>query len=90
MNAQMKDRPAVWSRSRLLALALCGIALSVFVERRRSREHRLLHEACVAIVAASVVAARAALAAAPPEQRALRLRRLRGLEELHAYATGAT
>jgi hypothetical protein len=31
MNAQMKDRPAVWSRSRLLALALCGIALSVFV-----------------------------------------------------------
>jgi hypothetical protein len=31
MNAQTKDRPAFWSRSRLLALALCGIALAVFV-----------------------------------------------------------
>lgn len=63
------------------------VALSVFVERRRSRQTRLLHDACTAIIAASVVAARAALVAAPPEQRALRLHRLRTLEELQAYAT---
>jgi hypothetical protein len=65
------------------------VALSAFVERRRSRDHRLLHDACRAIVATSVAAARTALAEAPSGERALRLRRLRMLEELHAYSMGA-
>jgi len=62
------------------------VAFSSFRERRRSRETRLLHEACGAILAASVAAERLAVAEAPPELRAVRLRRLRKFEDAQVYA----
>jgi len=62
------------------------VAFSAFNERRRSREVRLLHEACRAILAASVAAEQVAVVVAPPEQRAVRLRRLRKFEDAQAYA----
>jgi hypothetical protein len=62
------------------------VAFSSFSERRRSREIRRLHEACRAILAASIAAERMAAAMLPPEARAVHVRRLRIFEDAEAYA----
>ena len=61
------------------------IAFADVVLRRRRRTARQLHERCLVILEASVVAARNELPRAPAE-RGVRVARLRKLEELHAYA----
>jgi hypothetical protein len=62
------------------------VAFSTFHERRRSRETRLLHGFCRHVLAASIMAERLAAADGPPEERAVRLRRLRKFEDAQAYA----
>ena len=61
------------------------IAFADIVLMRRRRTARQLHQRCVAIVAASVVAARAELAAAPIHERAVWMARVRKLEDLEVY-----
>jgi hypothetical protein len=66
------------------------IAFAEGVRMRREREGRSHHARCLAILAASVEAARAALVAAErASERAVWARRLRRLEELHEWAAGA-
>jgi hypothetical protein len=62
------------------------IAFADIVQLRRRRTAQRLHVHCLAILSASVVAARAELAAAPWRERAVRVARLRKLEELETYA----
>ena len=62
------------------------IAYAEVARARRVRATRAVHAACRRIIADAVVAARDALAAAPPDERSLRIARLRKLEELEAYA----
>jgi hypothetical protein len=62
------------------------IAFADVVLRRRRRVARQVHARCLEILEASVAAARMELAGGPPIERAVRVRRLRKLEELHAYA----
>jgi hypothetical protein len=62
------------------------IAFADVVLRRRRRTARQLHERCLVILEASVVAARNELPWAPAAERGVRVARLRKLEELHAYA----
>jgi len=63
------------------------IAFADIVLMRRRRTVRQLHERCVAVVAASVAAARAELATAPIHERAVWVSRVRKLEELEVYAS---
>jgi hypothetical protein len=63
------------------------IAFADIVQLRRRRTTAQLHGRCLAILAASVVAARADLAAAPQRERGVRMARLRKLVELELYAT---
>ena len=63
------------------------IAFADIVLMRRRRTVRQLHERCVAIVAASVAAARAELATAPIHERTVWVSRVRKLEELEVYAS---
>jgi hypothetical protein len=59
------------------------------VQMRRRRTAQRLHADCVAILSASVTAARAELVTAPWRERAVRVARLRKLEELESYAVAA-
>jgi hypothetical protein len=61
------------------------IALAEFVLRRRRRAARQRHARCLEILTGSVVLAREELAGAPPGERAVRMSRLRKLEELAGY-----
>ncbi len=63
------------------------IAFADIVLMRRRRTARQLHASCLAIVAASVAAARDELVTAPIYERAVRMSRLRKLEELEVYAS---
>ena len=62
------------------------IAFADIVQMRRRRMARQLHGRCLAIISASVIAARAELPLAPFGERAVRVTRLRKLEELETYA----
>jgi len=62
------------------------IAFADIVQMRRRRTARRLHARCLAILSASVVAARAELDHAPLTERVVWLARLRKLEELAVYA----
>ena len=62
------------------------IAFADIIQLRRRRTARQLHTRCLAIVAASVAAARAELGSAPARERWVRMARLRKLEELEVYA----
>ena len=62
------------------------IAFAEIVRARRVRTNRAIHAACRRILERSVLAARVELAAAPPDERPIRMARLRKLEELEAYA----
>ena len=62
------------------------IAFADIVQMRRRRTVRQLHACCVAILSASVAAARAELMAAPAGERTVRVARVRKLEELVMYA----
>jgi hypothetical protein len=55
---------------------------------RRQRESRRRHARCLAIISASVSAARVAAASAPASERWVWMSRLRKLEELEAWASG--
>jgi hypothetical protein len=63
------------------------IAFADIIVMRRRRTVRQLHERCVAIVAASVEAARAELATAPIHERGVWVSRVRKLGELEVYAS---
>ena len=63
------------------------IVFADIVQLRRRRTARQLHGRCLAILAATVATARTELVTAPARERWVRMRRLRKLEELHAYAT---
>jgi hypothetical protein len=63
------------------------IAFADIVLMRRRRTARQLHARCLAIVAASVAAARAELVTAPVRERGVWMSRLRKLEELEVYAS---
>jgi hypothetical protein len=62
------------------------VAFSSFTERRRTRESRRLHEACRAILAASIAAERIAAATMPLRERTVHVRRLRKFEDAGTYA----
>jgi hypothetical protein len=62
------------------------IAFADIVQMRRRRTAQQLHARCLAILSASVAAARGELATAPWRERAVRVARLRKLEELETYA----
>lgn len=62
------------------------IAFAEIARARRVRATRSVHAACRRIIERTVETARMELAAAPPEERPLRMARLRKLEELEAYA----
>lgn len=63
------------------------VAFAEIVRMRRQREGRRCHAQCVALIAASVDAARTALRQAPPNERWVWVARVRKLEELAAYAS---
>jgi hypothetical protein len=62
------------------------IAFAEIARARRVRVARSIHAACRRILERTVHVARVELASAPPEEWAVRLARLRKLEELEAYA----
>jgi hypothetical protein len=62
------------------------IAFADIVQMRRRRTVRQLHARCLAILSASVMAARAELVGAPLGERTVRVARLRKLEDLETYA----
>jgi hypothetical protein len=62
------------------------IAFADIVVMRRRRTARRLHARCLAVLRASVAAARTELARAPARERAVWMARLRKLEELEVYA----
>ena len=61
------------------------IAFADIVQMRRRRTAQRLHAHCLAILSASVAAARIELATGPLRER-VRVARLRKLEELETYA----
>ena len=61
------------------------IAFAELVRMRRQRVARAVHVRCCMVIAASVVAARDELARAPARERAVRVARLRKLEQLEQY-----
>ena len=65
------------------------LAFAEIVQLQRRRRARRLHGRCMEILSASVAAARAALVQASPGEWAVRVARLRKLEELAAYAGAA-
>ena len=62
------------------------ILFADIVQMRRRRTARQLHARCLDILSASVEMARAELGCAPMSERAVRIARLRKLEELETYA----
>lgn len=62
------------------------IAYAEIARARRVRVRRAVHAACRQIIAQTVASARVELDGAPPEERFVRVARLRKLEELEAYA----
>jgi hypothetical protein len=62
------------------------IAFAEIVRMRRQRVARAVHARCRAIIAASVATARDELTDAPWPERAVRVARLRKLEQLELYA----
>ena len=62
------------------------IAFADIVQMRRRRTAQRLHAHCLAILSASVAAARTELARGPLRERVVRVARLRKLEELETYA----
>jgi hypothetical protein len=62
------------------------IAFADIVQMRRRRTAQQVHAHCLAILSASVATARAELATAPLRERAMRVARVRKLEELETYA----
>lgn len=63
------------------------IAFAELVRVRRQRVARAVHARCKVLIAVSVSVARDELARAPAGERAVRLARLRKLEELEDYAS---
>ena len=64
------------------------VPFAEIVRMRRQRVARAVHARCRVLIAASVEAARAELLVAPPPERAVRVARLRKLEQLEQYAEG--
>jgi hypothetical protein len=64
------------------------IVLAEVVRARRQRSARALHAVCRGIIATGIARARSELVVAPREEWPVRVRRLRKLEELAAYAAG--
>ena len=64
------------------------IAFADGVRMRRQREGRARHVRCLEILSGAVVAARQALETAADGERGVWARRVRKLEELHAWAAG--
>ena len=62
------------------------IAFAELVRVRRQRVARAVHARCRALIAASVETARIELLEAPARERAVRVARLRKLEQLEQYA----
>ena len=62
------------------------IAFAELVRMRRQRVARAVHARCRMLIAASVDAARTELVAAPAREHAVRVARLRKLEQLEEYA----
>ncbi len=63
------------------------IAFAELVRMRRQRVARAVHARCWMLIAASVDAARTELAGAPVRERAVRVARLRKLEQLEEYVS---
>jgi hypothetical protein len=63
------------------------IAFAELVRMRRQRVARAVHARCRMLIAASVDAARTELAGAPGRERAVRVARLRKLEQLEEYVS---
>ena len=61
------------------------IAFAELVRMRRQRVARAVHVRCCMVIATSVVTARDELARAPARERAVRVARLRKLEQLEQY-----
>jgi hypothetical protein len=64
------------------------IAFADGLRMRREREGRARHVRCLEIIATAAIAARDALETAADGERAVWARRVRKLEELHAWAAG--
>jgi hypothetical protein len=64
------------------------IAFAELVRMRRQRVARAVHARCRVLIAASIERARAELVGAPPDEHAVRVARLRKLEQLDEYAGG--
>ena len=62
------------------------IAFAELVRVRRQRVARAVHARCRVLIAVSIEVARAELQDAPPRERAVRVTRLRKLEQLEQYA----
>jgi hypothetical protein len=62
------------------------IAFAELVRMRRQRVARAVHARCRVLIGASIEAARAELVHAPAPERAVRVARLRKLEQLGQYA----
>jgi hypothetical protein len=65
------------------------VAFEEIVRMRRQRVARALHDRCCALIADAIALARAELRGARLDERAVRVARLRKLEELHAYAAAS-
>jgi hypothetical protein len=63
------------------------IAFAELVRMRRQRVARAVHARCRVLIAASVDAARSELGRAPVPERAVRVARLRKLEQLEDYVS---
>lgn len=63
------------------------IAFAELVRVRRQRVARAVHARCRVLIAASIEVARAELPAAPSPERAIRIARIRKLEQLEDYAS---
>jgi hypothetical protein len=64
------------------------IAFAELVRMRRQRVARAVHARCRVLIAAAIETARVELVDAPPDERAVRVTRLRKLEQLDEYAGG--
>lgn len=63
------------------------IAFAELVRMRRQRVARAVHARCRVVIADSVVVARIDLAGSPVRERAVRVARLRKLEQLEEYVS---
>ena len=63
------------------------IAFAELVRMRRQRVARAVHARCRVVIADSVAAARSELAWSPVRERAVRVTRLRKLEQLEEYVS---